>query len=121
MAPVEDDPGMWATIIKTAREALSFVLPWLLPSLLGTLAASRFKCRRKLGFWGWVNAVFWSTVAGAGLAPLVAHISGVPESLTNSLAFLIGILGFNKTDSLRAILQARKVLKGEGGDVAGDE
>ena len=103
---------MWAGFIKNAREAFSFISPWLVPALLGALASSRGSCRRKLGFWGWINALCWATVTGAGLAPLVAHVSGVPEGLTNSLAFLVGFVGLHKTDSIRLMLQARKALKG---------
>ena len=128
MAPVEDDPDMLAAILrllKSLLEGLSFITPWLLPAFFGALAGSRGKDRRKHGFWGWVNAVFWATIAGAGLAPLAAHFSGAPEAMTNSVAFLIGLLGYDRTNHIRAMLRARKILKeneddgdrNEGGDV----
>ncbi len=117
MSPVEDNPDMWSAVMRYLRplyESLAWALPFLLPALFGTLARSSGAEQRKMSRWQWVNAIFWATVTGAGLAPLAAYYTGAPDKLVYSIAFLLGILAYDKTNNVAGIIRrAREVLQGE--------
>lgn len=40
------------------------------------------------------------TVAAGYLTPLVSHLTGMPEKMANSLAFLVGLMSMKITDAL---------------------
>ncbi|MDL2315699.1 hypothetical protein LJC59_01260 [Desulfovibrio sp. OttesenSCG-928-A18] len=109
---------MWSLAIKALRglwDGVSFAAPYFAPAFLGALAGARKKDRRKMGFCGWAIAIFWSTVAGAGLAPLATHFIGAPEGLGQSVAFLIALVGYDKTNAIRSLYRVRKEVK-DGGE-----
>ena len=96
MSPVEDDPAVWALLAKFFRqivEGLSFATPFVGPAFIGAVLAASRKSYRKKGGVYWVSAVFWSTAAGAVLAPIFAHVAGFPETVCGSVAALVAILG----------------------------
>ena len=96
MSPVEDDPSIWAILLKPLKlvaDSLSFTTPFLGPAFVGAVLSTMRKSYRKKGKMYWFSAVSWSTAAGAMLTPLFAHLAGIPENVAGSTAAFVAIMG----------------------------
>ena len=96
MSPVEDDPDMWAALMRAMQQVtapLSPLLPFLAPAFVGSLIGAGFKRYWKKGVWNFVSMVVWSTATGAVLTPLFTHMMSLPDTVSVSAASFIGIFG----------------------------
>ena len=103
---------------KSLYGGVAFALPYILPAFLGTLAGAKYD-QRKMSKGEWLSAAFWTTVTGAILAPLAAHYTSLPEPLSNSMAFLLCLVGYNRTNNVLGVIKRMKsVLGGVGQSIS---
>lgn len=97
MSPIEDDPTVWAVMAKFCRQiidSLSFCTPFIGPAFLGALLNAIWRKHLRRGIVYLLNAIFSSTMAGAVLTPLFAHVSNFPEGVSGSTAAFVAIIGY---------------------------
>lgn len=114
MSQTGDDMNVLNTIwsgIRGAYESVAWIFPFLIPALLGTLARAHGIEQRKMTKTQWLSAVVWTAIIGAGLAPLAAHYSGAPDRLIYPIAFFLGIIAYEKTNSIAGLLKRFKQVK----------
>lgn len=118
MTPLEDDPGIWAALMRLLRpigDSMAYVMPFLAPAFLGALLGAWRGDRRNKGRWHWLSLVAWSMAAGAGFAPLFMHLFGLPESVAGSAACALAFFGKDGTDMIRRVLASKADDSGENG------
>lgn len=96
MSPVEDDPALWAVLVKFFRQimdGLAFTTPFIGPAFVGAVLSATRKSYRDKGAAYWISAVCWSTAAGAVLTPAFARLAGLDGDIAGSTAALVAILG----------------------------
>lgn len=116
MTPVEDDTTIWEAIMRFIKSSFGWfgsfsglAIPAFAGAIIGTLRQDRRKrVKKKI-----VPSIVISAVSGCGLAPLFAHLFGIPDSAASSLAFFLGIWG------LEGIEVAQHVLRSKAGQSTG--
>ena len=114
MSQTGDDMNVWNTFIqglKTCCEGISWIAPLLLPSFLGAMAGAYGLRQRKMTRGQVLSAIFWTTVIGAGLAPLAVHYTGAPDKLVYPISFFFGIIAYEKTNNITGIFMRFKQAK----------
>lgn len=97
MSPVEDDPAVWVAFVRYWREVMdgmAFTTPFWGPAFLGALLNAIWRKHLRRGAAYLLSAVFSSTVAGAVLTPLFAHVAGFPDGVSGSTAAFVAIVGY---------------------------
>lgn len=88
---------MWAAIAKFFRQiidGLAFCTPFIGPAFLGAILNAIWRKHLRRGVTYLLSAIFSSTVAGAVLTPLFAHVGNFPESASGSTAAFVAIIGY---------------------------
>ena len=105
----ENDPNAWESVMRFCKSLFgnlavfsAFFLPAFLGAVVGVLRKDRRKKRRRV-----IVSILMSCVVGCGVTPLFAHIGGIPEAVSQSLAFFLGYWGVEGIESMRAGVKKR--------------
>ena len=93
--------------IKSCFEWLTSFSSLAVPALAGAVVGAFKEDRRKRGSRKLVWSVLMSAACGCGLAPLFAHLFGIPAPVASSLAFFLGIWGLEGIEVVQNVLRSK--------------
>jgi len=110
MTPVEDDVTIWEAAMRFIKSGFSWLgffsglaVPAVAGAIIGTIRHDRrSRVKKKM-----LPSIAISAMCGCGLAPLFAHLFGIPDSAAASLAFFLGIWGLEGIDVVQHILRSK--------------
>lgn len=110
MSPLEDDLNLWEAamrFIKSCFEWFASFSSLAIPALAGAVVGAFKQERRKRGKRKLILSVLMSAACGCGLAPLFAHLFGIPDPVASSLAFFLGVWGLEGIEVVQNVLRSR--------------
>ena len=102
-------------LVKSCFEWFASFSSLAVPALAGAVIGAFKEERRKHGRRKLISTIIMSAVVGCGLAPLFAHIFGIPDPVASSLAFFLGIWGLEGIEVVQHALRSRVCGREDGG------
>jgi hypothetical protein len=110
MSPMEDDPNAWEAVMRFVKSCFEWFASFsslVIPALAGAVVGAFKEERRRRGKRKLILSVLMSAACGCGLAPLFAHIFGIPDPVASSLAFFLGVWGLEGIDVVQNVFRSR--------------
>lgn len=110
MSPLEDDPTIWEAVMRFIKSCFEWFASFsglVVPALAGAVVGAFKEDRRKSGRRKLLFSIFMSAACGCGLAPLFAHLFGMPATVASSLAFFLGIWGLEGIEVVQNVIRSR--------------
>lgn len=104
MAPMEEDPDMWAWLARLLGPWVASLAPFkalVVPVVLGALIGQAARGKVRLFSLNGLRILVYSVAIGVSFTPLCAYVSGIPDEVMTSFAVFVGAYGVKMLDKMQ--------------------